>query len=865
MARKYLLYVDILGFSKLAEEIAKETGLSSEHVREHILSEPFMKTIKSMENIFYDSYPGTDDYIIIVNEVDSLIQVLSKIVNIKIDHQKYDFIPIEAAMDILNIDEGTLIDTKNKDEFIRSLKTNIVSRYSRYYSDHNNNESIKRTFILSTEGFYQNLEPIEKEDWSCVGNNDFYLIDKLKIDRLAKLYQFLSKTGLPDKYRTIDKAYVHPIIYSAIKSKLHKNKIIVITGTQETGKTYTAIELLWEYFLDGYDVKYFPGVNEDLTSAVSHNLSNISTHLRSHTILYFEDPYGRSEYFSNDELERNFVTILSEIKNYEDVFVIITSRTEVFKKFRLKKIGERFEQNVINLNLKSSYDNSKREKILLKWGKVCDCKWIKDSNLILHLKHLLHSENNLPTPLNIHDFCVASVKTNETKILDRLVDQKSKETPESFSIDIKTMEKDKLLFISFLFVSDWFPVDFVKKNYYKLAKEIAIRYWDFKPMIEWFEYDQDKIAITSFLGKQIVRLFHASYGQALRFLLLDPTINSDFKLMFTKVISHLSNLSESRDAVLRVVCEYFDLLTDVERNILLNSQKGIPLLLYHKIYTGEGDVGEYTKKTIGKEGLFVYMLLSSGSSDVSEEICKVFSEVDNWDVILEYLRYLEKKTDTTHSSEILQSICSILQVKRNDNRNFIKFLRKLTGLHIDNIIKSIVLIEATSEKNFISTVKADSLVNTLERVGYKFVSDQFIKGRIRSLYNNRYLRNDYSQPEHRYRPGIRLPLTFYTNKRITNEQRVLVHIREMTNRLGLPPDVVNEALRIHEDIHEFYHSTTHEPKRIAAGIIHLACEFGYYRDMAPKIHQYFLVNPTTTRKISREIHRFLDQKRIENT
>jgi hypothetical protein len=136
-------------------------------------------------------------------------------------------------------------------------------------------------------------------------------------------------------------------------------------------------------------------------------------------------------------------------------------------------------------------------------------------------------------------------------------------------------------------------------------------------------------------------------------------------------MSELSNIHESKDAILRLISENFDLMTEVERSVLLNSPKGVLRLLHHKILIGQEDIGLHTKNAIGKEGLFLHRVVRSKSNNMNEDDCKLFSELENWNRILDYLDYIEHNTDLDYSTELLQKICSIFdKVQKDDRKNF---------------------------------------------------------------------------------------------------------------------------------------------------------------------------------------------------
>lgn len=93
MVTKYLLYVDILGFEQLAEDIAKESGFPADYVRQNLLWNPFNDTVQNKREKYYYLYQGTDNFIIILDDVDSLFSTLERILNIKIEQVKFGLIP----------------------------------------------------------------------------------------------------------------------------------------------------------------------------------------------------------------------------------------------------------------------------------------------------------------------------------------------------------------------------------------------------------------------------------------------------------------------------------------------------------------------------------------------------------------------------------------------------------------------------------------------------------------------------------------------------------------------------------------------------------------------------------------------------
>ena len=66
MDEKYLIYLDILGFEKLAEEIAKDKRIGTKTVRKHFIDviKEKVKDIEAKHRIIGKHYGGSDDWIL---------------------------------------------------------------------------------------------------------------------------------------------------------------------------------------------------------------------------------------------------------------------------------------------------------------------------------------------------------------------------------------------------------------------------------------------------------------------------------------------------------------------------------------------------------------------------------------------------------------------------------------------------------------------------------------------------------------------------------------------------------------------------------------------------------------------------------
>jgi len=365
---------------------------------------------------------------------------------------------------------------------------------------------------------------------SILNNSKSAQILKEKNHGLKPIYDFVQKIGEEGvlKYEKLPDLYVPPLNYGKIKEALLENKIVFITGPPEYGKTYTAVHLLWEYFNKGYEPIWFKvgEINQQYKrSEIRGEFSFIEKYLKPHHVIYYEDPFGKTEYeVKIDEgIVRNIASIIESVEtSKKDVYVVITSREEVFKEFEDKKTGrvdlKKFERK---LSIKNSYTYEKRKEMLLNHASIRDSKWKDDKDLANTVfKTIKKDESKLPTPLNIEQFALA---TSANKVLDKhnllnKMDEKSIETSSSFAQEIDLMLDDKILLLTFPFISSSFSMDFVKYLYNKLIPSIIDKReqaWEFDKVVEWFK--DDKIDIRpNWWGESSMQFSHPSYYDALK-------------------------------------------------------------------------------------------------------------------------------------------------------------------------------------------------------------------------------------------------------------------------------------------------------------------------------------------------------------
>jgi hypothetical protein len=579
--KKYLVWLDILGFYRRAEEIAEFAHQSnSGKIRAELVNilRERIEITESKGNITGKAYEN-DQWILMAETLDSVLEVVSCILDHDTGYTSYEKIPLEIGIGAAEYPQqiefkgAMLLFQRPTVEF---LKTRLIDHYHEWYKQTHSSESPRKTFMVLTESAYQDLEAFDRNQCSrveVVQHKDrkkevtaFFTIDPGYVEQRGRVFRFLEKIGVPKSklYDRIDSLFIPPIEFEEIKDALMKNRVVFISGTAEYGKTYAAVRLMWEYYLNGYAPVWLKGEERWERQKARKRLEEIETELKPHYVLYFEDPFGKTQYEKREFLEREIGTIVECIRSVNDVYVIVTSREEVFKRFKKEQLSslevQKFEKR---LNLKRpSYNLKRRQQILLKWAESKDCRWFKVDELTKLV--LENMQECLYTPLSIRDFVLSTVLTTDEYELIGKIGLRSEETSRRFAREIESARDDKQLFLSFLFIFD-FPVSFVEAEYNGLVKRLNVKKLDtFGEVFDWFK--DDKITVSD--GQ--LTFSHRSYFESLTYLLTKdghPTrFNTD---IVCKVLLTLSEKHEAAFAVSDFVNLHFGAIPSHVRDDLL--------------------------------------------------------------------------------------------------------------------------------------------------------------------------------------------------------------------------------------------------------------------------------------------------------
>lgn len=576
--RRYLIYVDILGFEKLPNDIENNCQIEPRAVRD-LLCNTIENRLNVLENegVITKVPASGDSWVLVTDTIENQLKSIAFILDHQSPFLNHRIIPLEIALGTEIYDRWAVFNNNKvfyEDPTIQFLKTNILDKYKTWYKE-KFGCSIKSTFIVLTPSMYKVLDTYYRDILDKVQSiveptekTEYYIANIQNIQKRARYIEFFEKLHIPKNkiYDNIEDVYVTSDEYHRISGCLKENKIVFITGSPEYGKTYSAVRLLWEYFNNGYTPVWMSGDERYEREYSRKRLKNIESELDKECIIYFEDPFGKSNYERMEFLERELESIIYYI-NCNNAHVIITSPEEIFKEFLIHNSpSKKLEKYVHKINPNDfSYNNLElNRKIMCSWANACNCKWAFNSEFKTYVENKIVSPNYLLTPLRIRDFCMDTKEVFNLFELENIIINKSNETGKSFADEINFMKEDKILFLSFPFISPAFRPKDVKDIYLEMVNELDIKdAWDFEEILNWFK--DDKIKVSN--GK--IRFSHNSYLKSFWYLISKEKYpQGNFRRIFSKLIIKLAKNEKFASYVSRTIVDNYIILPGEVQNLL---------------------------------------------------------------------------------------------------------------------------------------------------------------------------------------------------------------------------------------------------------------------------------------------------------
>jgi hypothetical protein len=197
----------------------------------------------------------------------------------------------------------------------------------------------------------------------------------------------------------IDRVFVPPVQYSQARAILERDRVVFLLGDPHMGKTYCALQLLWEKFREGYEPYW-------LRSPLELKLlePNSRSPIPRHSVIYIEDPFGRISPVDDPDAIYGQLRRLFVDAGDRDLLIVVTSRTVVLQ----AAIADRLREYIVTLSqqllLDTSYDGAALLDITRRYIDVYEPRWATHG--VDEMAQSISAE--LPAPHNIQEFVLAT-------------------------------------------------------------------------------------------------------------------------------------------------------------------------------------------------------------------------------------------------------------------------------------------------------------------------------------------------------------------------------------------------------------------------------------------------------------------------
>lgn len=251
-------------------------------------------------------------------------------------------------------------------------------------------------------------------------------------------YRFLKAIGVDeDRYKFIDSYYVKPREYQEMCELLERDNVLVITGDPGIGKTYTAVHFLQEYYHRGFNPVWFYGLAKEDRDVQKNQLLTFEPQDRD--VVYIEDPFGRTVFENREELKTIFSNLIQRFRSSK-AKLIITSRTEVFKKFENEIVSaDSLESFKKELNVRNpSYDDSELMQIAMRYIESYTNWKHKEHYISIVMRGI--SQKRLISPLMIYNLVMNNANATSSHLLKEAIkNAKTTDLVSLFADEIKIL------------------------------------------------------------------------------------------------------------------------------------------------------------------------------------------------------------------------------------------------------------------------------------------------------------------------------------------------------------------------------------------------------------------------------------------
>lgn len=279
------------------------------------------------------------------------------------------------------------------------------------------------------------------------------------------------------------------------------------------------------------------------------------------------------------------------------------------------------------------------------WAESVNCCWLGKLHLRSMVLESIENEDILPTPLSIKNFALATTKVEIISELEEIINEKSKEVEKVFAKEIKSMTYDKIVFLSYLFISGISDVNLFRIEFKDLIAGLKIlRAKDFDYILNWFKDDRVNI------HGDIVEFAHPSYSKSFDYLLKEngkiTTLN---QRIISKMIIKLSAIEQAASDVVYIVLKHYNKFPiEVQELIfILIKNKNNATSIFNNISKYYDQLPDRVHKL-----MFLYVKKQEYAEIIAQSLCSNFNILPKG-VIYKLLLILSRKSESMETIALL--------------------------------------------------------------------------------------------------------------------------------------------------------------------------------------------------------------------
>lgn len=457
--------------------------------------------------------------------------------------------------------------------------------------------------------------------------------------------------------------------------------------------------------------------------------------------------------------------------------------------------------------------------MVIRWAQANNCKWLNNNELKSLVLKITSEQENLATSLNIKDFSYASKNASSMRQIIAISDEKSRDTDWSFAQEIKRMSCDKILFLSFPFISDFFPVGLISKKYRFMVEKLGIEdAWDFDRLVSHFKEDKLNIA------NGLLRFAHPSYSEAFRYLLSDGKSSSVInKRILSPVLCTLAQEKIATNDITKLVVVNIDKFTEETINTLVSSL-GLEIhkAMISYVVRKRLDIRSLNRRImniLGNEGMFFLKVSVSNVYNVNEATRLITQDFDWAKVWEDSVQYQDEISSNIYDFLLLRlsEICELMDVH-------IPFREKLIRRVLDNRLKSIIVEGDISVEEIVNKIIGDRVLSErVSKIGSEISGTQ-IKKRLEYLRKIRFIARYKKEDKEFVRPRTPLLYRIEPVNKVYPQEKIRSYILSVSTVLRLSEGIKRRAYEIADKIEFNPELEGREPRRISAAILNVACQ-----------------------------------------